>query len=416
MKDNLLIVFALIKTLFEEKKDYIDTFCPFILKIINENKKIRVQKLQGLVYEKFNILIPENTLKTILIRAKKRKLIDENEQLTLEGLIYVEAIEKTKDVDRKINELLEDLKGFIGDKRLSTDQVSSLLFGFINKNLNNIVEYCYFFNEEETKLKTKNRSEHDKSIIEYFQICDKRKPQLWETLKDIVLGSIISISPCAIDINVAKKKFRNVTIYMDSNFLFSILNLHPSEFCRPAKELLNFLKKFNFKLKVFDFTLQEINRVLNNAILERKKYIKGIRINSIYSVVTEKELSEIDIINKIREIPQELEDLDIKIEITNINVMDYTPTKEDFEVLKEYKDIGSHYSINHDIVAIKQIAKIRGSKKRKIEESVAFFLSSDLKLSKANYEKMSHKEDRTITEVIPDILLTNILSLKDPES
>lgn len=410
------ITYSLLKTIFEKKKDYIDTFCAFVLKIIRSNNTDDIKVIQKLTFNDYKILIPENTIKTILIRAQKRKYIDNNNQLTDEGLKYIANVETIKEVDRRVNELIDDIHNYLGDKSLNLDQVIEVLLIFINKNISSIIDFCSPMESSPSELSVKKRTMYDIKLIEYFNLCNKRKPQIWQTLLDILYGSIISIAACAIDINNVKKKFRNVQVFIDTNFIFSLFGLHGPEFNRPAIELLILLKKFNFDLKVFDFTVDEIKNVLNNSITQRKKYIKGVRVNSIYSVINEKGWSEIDIINKIRSIPEDLKNLEIEIKNTDVNIKKFVPKEEYFEILKKFKDMTSNYKINHDVAAIEEIKKIRRGLKSKIEESKAFFLTSDIKLSEANYLKMSHKENHTITEVVPDRFLTNILWLKDPES
>lgn len=415
MKNNLFITYSLIKTLYEKNRDYIDTFCTFTLKIIKDHEEFDLCKLQQLIMDEYKILIPENTLKTLLIRAHKRNLIDRNNKLTEEGFKHIEKIENVREVDRKINELINDIKEYLDDKGLSENQIYEILLGFINKNISSIVEFCSPVNKKSSKIFIKKKTtKYDQRLIEYLHTCNERKPQIWKTLESLIFGSILSVSPCVIDVNIAKKKFKNISIFMDSNFIFSLLDLHRPEFCRPTKELFNLIKNFNFKLKIFDFTLDEIIGVLNKAITERKKYIEGIEVNSIFSVIVDKGWSDIDIMNKIRDIRRELNEKDIQIEFSNINLKNYKPDKKYITILEKYKDISISYKINHDVAVIEQIKKIRVKDQIKIEDTVAFFLTSDLKLSKANYEEMSHKENGTIAEIIPDILLTNILWLKNP--
>ena len=410
------ITYSFLKAIFEKNKDYIDTFCTFILKIIKINNTDDIKFIQKLTFDNYKILIPENTIKTILVRARKRRYLNKYNQLTEEGLKYIDSIEPVKDVDRRINELIDDVYNNLDDKSLNADEVGEILFNFINKNINSIIDFCLPLESCPSEFLVKKRTNYDGKLIEYFKLANSKKPQIWQTLVDIVYGSIISVAACAIDLNSVKKKFRNTQVFLDTNFIFSLFGLHGAEFERPAIELLNLLKKFNFDLKVFDFTVDETKNVLNNSITQRKKYIKGVRVNSIFSVINEKGWSEIDIINKIRKVPEDLKNLEIEILDTVVNIKEFRPKQEYFEILKKFKDITISYKINHDVAAIEEIKKIRGGLKNRLEESKAFFLTSDIKLSEANYLKMSHKENHTITEVIPDRFLTNVLWLKDPES
>lgn len=67
-------------------------------------------------------------------------------------------------------------------------------------------------------------------------------------------------------------------------------------------------------------------------------------------------------------------------------------------------------------MAIEKVEEIWGKPVRKIEDLKVFFLTSDVRLSRFNFIEMGHRENGTISEVILDRLLTNILWLKNPST
>jgi hypothetical protein len=142
MEKNILLNYSLIKTLFENQRDYIDTFCIFVIKIIKDFNKIDLELLQDLVFREYKIMIPLNTIKTILVRAKHKGFIDNDSKLTEIGLKHLDKLETSKEVERRINELIFDLKEFLGNKELTETQVYELLLEFINRNIYSVVEFC----------------------------------------------------------------------------------------------------------------------------------------------------------------------------------------------------------------------------------------------------------------------------------
>jgi len=68
-----LYTYAMAKTLYEQRKDYIDTFYPFVLKILPDDKSpLKIGAIQSKVKDKFALDIPEHSLKSIITRAKKK--------------------------------------------------------------------------------------------------------------------------------------------------------------------------------------------------------------------------------------------------------------------------------------------------------------------------------------------------------
>ena len=70
----------------------------------------------------------------------------------------------------------------------------------------------------------------------------------------------------------------------------------------------------------------------------------------------------------------------------------------------------------HDLQAINLVAKHRPPRKaRRVEDAEVFFLTEDTRLSNYAFNELGHREQETISEVMPDRLLTNLLWLKDPQ-
>ena len=87
-------------------------------------------------------------------------------------------------------------------------------------------------------------------------MAEQQEPEKYQTLQDMFLGSVISASLYtdeSYDISELKtRKFKNCQVFLDSNFVFYILDMERPEFCLPAKELLILLKNNLFDIKVFD--------------------------------------------------------------------------------------------------------------------------------------------------------------------
>ncbi len=146
-------------------------------------------------------------------------------------------------------------------------------------------------------------------------------------------------------------------------------------------------------------------------------YVAGVEVGSIYSVLKNRGCTVEDVREFIQDIENKIWDLKVKIEPTNVEIKSFKPKNDEWlSKILVYKplQIDHPMSRNHDLAVIEMIKKVRGFQRRRIEDSKAFFLTSDLGLARFNFLEMGHKEKATICEVIPDRLLTTILWLKNP--
>jgi len=420
---KLIYTYSLVKTLYEQGKDYIDSFWPFILKILKKNNtQPNLDSIQEKVKDSFGLDIPLHSLKVIITRAKRKNfIIQEKNQfiLTKDGDKYLDNLEPEPEVERRINELIEDIKTYLNKQlklSITSDKTKETFLAFVYDNIESLIQ---FFNPESSiirlDIQRQLNDRYNSVLVDYIEISKQRKPGLYNTLADVIYGAVISTVASNRNIAEIKKKISSTQVFLDSNYLFSILEFHAPNFNKPAKELLLLLKTYKFELRVFDFTIDEMIRVLNNYSKEHHLYIKNVHVKSIYSILKNNGFTTEDVREFIAKIESKLWQLGIKIETTAINLDDYKPEKDKYRSqIYHYKPSQNVRAQNHDLAAIDRIKVIRGKLRREIESSKAFFLTSDIRLSKFNFEVMKHRENASVCEVIPDRLITNILWLKNP--
>lgn len=207
--------------------------------------------------------------------------------------------------------------------------------------------------------------------------------------------------------------------FLDTNIIFSLLNLDEKELNEEANELINILKSYKCKLKVFTFTIQEICRVLQGYSQKSFLYSKTIRVNSIYYQMKIKGWDKKFLKDFIINIEEKLSNLGLEIELVeNVNINNYNPKKQEYlsRMLHYKPEIGRIYQ-NHDLAAIDKIEELRGGYPIwKVEKAKYFLLTSDKGLNNFNFKEMGHKRDGTVGEVILDRILTNILWLENPNA
>lgn len=316
-----------------------------------------------------------------------------------------------------MNALFEDIKIFFDEQfetSLKIAEIKGFLLSFIKKNISSIAP-CLNIDISGTS-KLQKPTIYDKQLVKYIKVIEHEKPYQYDIFNNVVLGSIISSVMCFKNIYQIRKKFGHCQVYLDSNFLFSVLGLHFPELSKPAKEVFELLKKQSeFTLKVFSFTIDEMTYLIGGYIKYKNRYPANVRVNSIYTNLRRLGWTIEDAREFIMTVEDKMSDLGIQVErVEDFDFQNYNPPEDLIGKIEKYRPLQPPHSRNHDLAAIEQIKKIRKYERRKIEDATALFLTSDIKLSKFDYVEMGHRDHGTICEVILDQLLTNILWLKNP--
>lgn len=375
--------------------------------------------------------MPLHVLEVILARAERKDYIKHwrdrtkritKYRITQNGLNYLNTLETDTEVERRINALLENIRKFFEEKGviLSIDKIHKLLLYFLNKNIDFLVE-CINPSISLSKLAPPKFKGLDRYLLEYIKYAENREPNNYKILEDLTFGSIVSVllyveEPK--DLNkIRTTTFSHCEVFLDTNFIFSMLGLDRKEFNEPAVELLNLLKKYDFNLKVFSFTVDEICRVINAYCNEYSHYIPHVRVNTLHSELRSKGWSKTDAKEFIINIEQKLLQNGIEIKwIKGINLEEFKPNEELKNTIKKYKPDQGAFQRNHDLLAIAKIKEFREKTVRRIEDAKVLFLTSDFRLSRFNFMEDGHKQNGTICETVLDRLLTNILWLKNPNT
>lgn len=422
-----LHTYALIKALFDQNKDYFDALCPLIMGVLSSSSFQDLTTIQNNFKKDRHIDIPIHILKTTCARAKSRGYVDQTDnartyRINKEGQEYLKKLEPIDEVERRTNSFLSSAMSFFTNKGKSLDreQIRNLIESFIQDNLAGVID---FINPKESSLELNDRISRQDSVllIDFIKEIQDSKPDEYNQFKELVFGSILSSLLCAENssdiIETEKKSLKKGAIFFDSNIVLSLLGLDPIEKNTAAKELFNLLSNLGFKLKVFDFTVDEICRVMNGYITNKNYYPKDLPVDSIYSVLRAKGWGVSDINEFISNAEEKIEDLGIEIFPTDVNLQDYKSPNENLRskiAVNKTKDI-SGLSTTHDLAAIDKIREIRKKAVRKIEDAEAFFLTADFSLQRTVLFALGHNDNGTLSEVVLDRVLANILWLKNPK-
>jgi hypothetical protein len=417
-----LETYAMVKALYDRGTDYMDAFWPLVLIALSElGGAASYQEVQRTLKDNASIQIPQNSLKALAARARKRGYIDIKQNkllLTEKARDGRHAMEDQSDAKSRIEDLLCGAKAYIEtktSKELTSGDVESLVANFLRENI--ALVSCFISTrkcQEERSSQTEALKENEKFLFEYFRSIEST--DLEKTLKDMICGSIIAATVYSASFGEKAKAFGATTLFLDTSFLLSALGLDFDEFSLPAKELLSLIKtEKNFQLKVFDFTLDELVSVLRGYSAHYYRYFDSIRVSSVYSSLRTKGYTPTTIRQLVTSLESKLNDLGISVVATQIELGKCDPDESKMLALAKFKPSASRKSLMHDLTAVEEIRRFRGRRVRRPEDAGYYFLSSDIRLTRYCMTELEHKDNATICEVIPDRVLTNVLWLKDPK-
>lgn len=408
---------------YDQGEDYIDSFLPFVLGAIKDSADIK--GIQSNLKQNYGIEMPSHVATNVLERGKRKGYVAYDEkrfQLASQGADYLGKLETEAEVERRLSALINDIVIFFRENNtpIKQDAITDLLYNFISENIQPLVEYIN--PDAKIDLNVKASSRNSNLLVLYIKNAEKQKPDEFQTIQDIVFGSIISVilyTQQATEINQLTNRFKNCQAFLDANYIFSVLGLHPDEFSEPAKELFSLLKQAGFTIKAFDFTLDEMSRVLASFFEEEYRYPQSVNVDNICSYLKRRGWTKTQVAELIANLEKVLTKEGIAIEWeTGIDLNTFEPEEDGKlrSLFPQYKLQYSTLTQNHDLAAIEKVKHYRGHPVRQIQSCKALFLTSDNALSRFNYIGMGHKNNRTVSEVILDRLLTNILWLRDPSS
>lgn len=421
--NNKILQYALFKSISDDKNNLLECFYPFFILALDPshgNPSIAVQKNTK---DSHGLEIPIHVLHRLARLGRDKRHIELESTrtvwpilLTDSGRRYRSSIDDYRETERRISSFIDGFVSYLDSLGISAthEETRENVENYIKKNTTYLSGVIFHDSSENLSKFEKHEKEFTKYIIE----IEKAKPDDYQILKELFYGSIICSSLLLSEkefSGVVESNFKNTKIYFDANYLFSFLNFHDEELSVPANELYQLLMNFGFELRYFDFTLEEMTIVLKNYVKRQHIYASGIKVKSLYSMLRSRNTYPSDIIDIISNLEANLAKFSIFKKNTDVELTSYKPGDSQLfaELRKSKRNQGILYQ-NHDIALLEKARKIRKKSYQNFENTNSFIITSDFKLGMICYRYFGHEKSGTVSEVILDRTMTNILFLKNP--
>ena len=418
MDKNKIVAYSLLSHINnngEIVKDLIDVFVPLVkraISIMNSEgvfKGKNISEIQSKLDTLYKLDIPISVLRIVLNRiaqsinkdGKVSFTIYKDDAYAIQNYTFTEFDEliKNKEIEiRRLENLFKEF-GKLNDKDVPD---TTSIFEFIQKNKLSLSRY----------LSSKNPELHEKDFslearfVEYF----KNIPQVYDNIRNIYLGSIIS-SYLEYQTNPIKG---DLELLFDTNFIISLIDLNTPESTHTCNMLLDIAKGQGYKLFVLDITLEEVESLLRKKAehYDQTFLQKKIDPEDIYNACDRRKLNKTDVERYADNIEEKLLEKGILKIPNSEKFRNQAKLSKEYDFLKKKRN--SSFAALHDATALYYVRDKRGRKIKEFEKVNCWFVNntSTVYTNHDNGYNKNEKEFQNETIKAEDFL--NVLWISNP--
>ncbi|MDW8852837.1 hypothetical protein SD960_22250 [Flavobacterium sp. MMLR14_040] len=392
-------------------KGPIDIFIPLIKRVLskmNSNGIFQgksVSEIKSTADQLYYIDFPIPVLKKILVEICKEVNTEEKTHFVLykdgafsiKEFAFIEYDEIIESQTKDINELEDLFKQFCETSELKIENSSSI-FKFIEKNKFNLSKYI-------SNSQTTNGFDYtaEAQFVNFF----KQIPPIYERIKNIYLGSIIS---GYIEYNSDEAE-RDIELLFDTNFIVGLIDLNTPESTHTCRTLLKIAKQQKFKIRILKDTIEETKNLLDTKaeFFEKSFLQKKVNPEDVYNACDRRRLNKSDLERIADNLETTISTFGISILYQTDKLNNEAKFTEEYKLFEKVRN--SKKSALHDATAILYINKTRKFKIKEFDKVNAWFVNNS---TSSDGENIFLKNGFQPESIKADDLL-NILWLSNPQ-
>jgi len=415
--------YALLKSMFEQGyENYIDCFVGIVLQVFSSDEVLDVESVQRNLDRFFPL--PRLMVQQVMDRAQRKGYVHKDKKREGYGLSQKavrEFVDEPKTAANRIDALIEDVESYFREHFFRSDIPTQVLIESFLDNTGFLQSFYDTSRHEDIGniVETKDQ----KMLLQYLKSIESEKPQQTATFREIVMGSIVAEALKWTDLQSVKlESFRHCHVFLDTNFVFSILEFHDPQISQPALELYRNLRFFDFRTSVFDFTLEQIREVLRRYSPDNMVAIDSPQRPSVHNTLKSWKWDKKKVEDYIEGLESTLEEKGVTVLPSGMNFVH--GRAHDDERLSEFVEVygglferrkpkygyqSTKFGKQHDLAAIVKIQELRENRSVTLNDPKAIFLTSDRKLAEFDQLDVSRSEQDALPEVVLDTGFTSVL-------
>lgn len=253
--------------------------------------------------------------------------------------------------------------------------------------------------------------DNDNGIVGQFITFFKNVPQIYEQIKRIYLGSVLS--------SFLEYKTDNIKVdlelLLDTNFIVALLDLNTPESTHTCNKIIEIANRQNFKLTVLKDTLNETEGLLRGKAryYDSSFLVKKVNPEDVYNACDRRNLNKADLERIADRLEKSLNSFGVTYIYDTTKYKNKAKHSKEFENLKKYR--GSEFAALHDATAVYYVKEKRKKKIKDFEKVNCWFLNNTISRVRFSTDQSNNSNNGYQSESITADDLLNILWLSNPQ-
>lgn len=426
MVSHALTSLAILKVNSDQGSDYIDMLLPFVRESIRKLPEpvVTVPGVAKIIGESYGLEIPQAVLRSIFSRAAKLHYITKRDGVYYRNKTALEPhnIDILSDkLQAEFSDLVTAMQRFIstewGDS-WDTSKADAALLTYINEGAIQVILSDSAKSSFSSDTKSTNKDHY--MVSRFILDLHMRRDPLFGCIDTLAKGSMLSNVILFPDIGKIQRKFENLDVYLDTNFLLRLLGFSGNALQLPCVELVKLLLSQNVRLFCFPETMNEMRGVLDFALntLRRFEHRNGQASETLqFFIDSGKSPSDVELL--IARLEIDLRKIPVLIKDRPPFTPETTIDEPEFSRILQ-ADVGyvRQGALQHDLDATAAVFRLRrGRQSSDIESCKALFLTTNVNLVRAARRYCIEHQSWTTNCVplcISDESLATIAWIKSP--
>lgn len=431
MGTEVITSLAILLVNWDEGKEYIDNFVPFIGQcIIALNPEVvSAQELQEKLHRDYGLHVPQNTIKSILKKAEKKGYVQRRGEAYTpnhEALQTLNFETKRQESLRQHNALVQKMQEF-AEKRYGlslTPEVSEdTLLSYIRMHDMELLE-CILTGEALAEVEIGISRKQSYVVQAFVKHIYENDPECSKYLDAVVKGHMLANALILPDLGNARRRFRHTSVYFDTPLILRALGYEGHARQAACIELFDLLKEVGAYVCCFRHTRNEVHSVLyacKMALAEADS--TRVPYGAAFHHFSRLRFTPADLELEMAMLDKNIEKLGVRIEEKPEYVdkyqVDESRLEETLGALVNYPP-GRERARMHDVDCLSAVFRLRkGQSYYSMEECHSLFVTPNSSVCQVNTEFFvggNYVNQGSAPIAVTDYALTNILWLKRPMS
>lgn len=427
LNNTVLVSLAIIKTNWErQRRDYLENFVPMLAESVRLlGKPFTISELQTAFRRDFGLLIPQNVITSLVRRLTKRQLVTAVDGELFRGNTDNLADDSFSEIQESVleahNIVIEDMLRYLESVHGETwdhKEAEGQLEAYLQDHRLVVQGVSASGTLLVTSAPPTSRSRY--LVCSYIDHLYSADPEKYKYLDTVLKGHFLANAVFLPEPAEAQRKFRGTSVFFDTPFLLSALGWAGRTRAEPCRELLDLLYETGARLCCFTYTLSEIDRILDACAY---RLSTGSTASPVAGNKTDEYFRSVGYsASDIELLRAQLEKRLLQLRVSVVSPPAHSPDNAplDEEGLSEHLQSLVGYSnpraLQHDVDCLSAILRLRrGREYLRVEDCQAIFVTTNNTLATASMQYFYRTASITsISPIITDITLTNLLWLKKP--